>query len=458
MIADTIAAISTAVGEGAIGVVRLSGPDAIAIAGCFFRAASGRNMQTQESHTARFGRVVDPHTGDETDQAVVTVFRAPHSYTGEDIVEISTHGGPVPLQRTLGFALRSGARPAEPGEFTKRAFLNGRMDLSQAEAVIDAIRALTDAALTVAVRQIEGVLSRRVAGVRDSLMSVITDIEASTDFPDDVPEPNRRETLLRVQHARDDIDRLLVTADSGRLYREGVACAIIGRPNVGKSSVLNALLRDARAIVTDVPGTTRDVLEESIALGGVAIRLMDTAGLRETTDKVESIGVQRARDAIAAADVLMVVLDASQPLSPEDEEALDSARGTPAVVILNKSDLPAFLTLADISVRLPSARIVTASIVTEEGIGDIETALAEVVLQGHMAPADVTVCRARHVHSLESARNAVLCAEDTLYSGRPMDLVSGDLQAAVSALGEISGHTVSDEIIDSIFSRFCVGK
>lgn len=453
---DTIAAISTPMGEGGIGIVRVSGPDAIAVAGRVFRAGSGKPMESQASHTVRFGSVTDD--GQAVDQALATVFRAPHSYTGEDTVEISAHGGPVPLRRTLALLLRAGAHLAGPGEFTQRAFVNGRLDLAQAEAVIDSIRAKSDAGLKVAIRQLEGVLSRRVNAAREALLTVCATVEASTDFPDEVPDPDRGRLAHDVGLVLDEVNRLLMTAESGRVYREGVSCAIIGRPNVGKSSILNAILRDARAIVTDVPGTTRDVLEESVTLGGVAIRLLDTAGLRETSETVERIGVERTRAAIAEAGVLMVVLDASTPLNREDEEALDAARGRPSVVVLNKSDLSAYLMTADVSVRLPHAEVVCASMATGAGLADIEMALAKVVLEGKMAPEDVTVSRARHVASLESARDALSAAMATLRGDWPLDLVAQDLQTAARHLGEIGGQTASERVIQEIFARFCVGK
>ncbi|HEY3412278.1 MAG TPA: tRNA uridine-5-carboxymethylaminomethyl(34) synthesis GTPase MnmE [Armatimonadota bacterium] len=456
MTTDTIAAISTPIGEGGIGIVRVSGPDAFAVAARVFRAKSGRPISGQRSHTVRFGTIADE--GEEVDQALATVFRGPNSYTGEDTVELSTHGGPVPLRRTLDLLLRAGARLAGPGEFTQRAFMNGKLDLAQAEAVIDSIRAKSDAGLKVAIRQLEGVLSRRVTAARDSLLSVCAAVEASTDFPDEVPEPDRPQLILQTGHVLDEVNRLLATADSGRVYREGVSCAIVGRPNVGKSSLLNALLRDARAIVTEVPGTTRDVIEESVTLGGVAIRLLDTAGLRDSEDTVERIGVERTHAAMADADVLMVVLDASTPLTREDEQALDEARGRPAVVVLNKSDLRQFLVGADVTVRLPHAEVVSASMATGAGLPEVEMALAKVVLDGKMAPQDVTVSRARHVASLSGARNALEAVLATLRGDWPLDLVAQDLQIAARHLGEIGGQTASERIIQEIFARFCVGK
>lgn len=456
--ADTIAAISTPVGEGGIGIVRVSGPEAVSIAAQVFQAKSGKPMEGQKSHTVRFGSVVDADSGMEVDQALATVFRAPHSYTGEDTVEISTHGGPVPLRRTLGLLLRAGARMAEPGEFTQRAFVNGRLDLAQAEAVIDSIRAKSDAGLQIAVRQLEGALSERVNAARDTLMEVAAEVEASTDFPDEVPEPDRALLIPKVRGALAEVERLLSTAESGRVYREGIACAIVGRPNAGKSSILNALLRENRAIVTEVPGTTRDVLEETVTLGGVAVRLLDTAGLRETTDVVERIGVERTHAAMHAAEILLVVLDASQPLTTEDEQILAMAKDRPALVVLNKSDLPGFLFAGDVQVRVPGANIISASTVSEGGIADLEAALTEVVTAGLKPAAEVMVSHVRHRQSLEVAREALIAVLQTLTGDWPLDLAAQDLQSAIRQLGEIGGQSASERVIEEIFSRFCVGK
>lgn len=450
---DTIAAISTPVGEGGIGIVRVSGPEALDVAGRVFRPARGRPLEERRSHTVAFGHVVDPDADEAVDQALATVFRAPHSFTGEDTVEVSTHGGPVPLRRTLGLMLRAGARIAEPGEFTRRAFVHGRLDLAQAEAVIDSIRAKSEAGLKVAIRQLEGELSRRVSAARDALLAVTAGVEAATDFPDEVPEPDRGALADEVSKVLEDVRALLATAESGRVYREGVACAIIGRPNVGKSSILNALLRDARAIVTDVPGTTRDVLEESIILDGVAIRLMDTAGLRETDDVVERLGVERTRAAIAEADVLLVVLDASEPLTPEDTEVLQAAQGRTAVIALNKCDLPAAL-----EPEGAPGTVVPVSMATGDGLHELEKALAQVVLAGKVSPGETLVSQARHRRSLEEAEASLAAVLETLAGGWPMDLVAQDLQAAARHLGEIGGQTASERVIAEIFSRFCVGK
>ncbi|HEY3267221.1 MAG TPA: tRNA uridine-5-carboxymethylaminomethyl(34) synthesis GTPase MnmE [Armatimonadota bacterium] len=453
---STIAAISTPVGEGGIGIVRVSGPDALAAAERVFRARSSKSIASQRSHTVRFGCIVDGD--DEVDQALCTVFRAPHSYTGDDTVELSTHGGPAPLRRTLSLLLRAGARLAGPGEFTQRAFLNGRLDLSQAEAVIDSIRARSDAGLKVAVRQLEGALSARVEAARAMLLAVVAEVEASTDFPDEAPEPEPGDLIPRVAAVLAELERLLATAESGRVYREGLSCVIVGRPNVGKSSILNALLRDNRAIVTAVPGTTRDVLEETAILGGVPVRLVDTAGLRETEDVVERIGVERAQAAMSGADILLCVLDAAQALTREDELILEGAKGRPALVVLNKSDLRPFLFAMDVEVRLPGAKVLKGSAVKDGGMADVENALTAMVTAGLVSPADVTVSHVRHRRSLEVASESLRAVLKTLTEGWPLDLAAQDLQTAIHQLGEISGQTVSDRVIQEIFSRFCVGK
>jgi tRNA modification GTPase len=347
---------------------------------------------------------------------------------------------------------------AEPGEFTQRAFVNGRLDLAQAEAVIDSIRAKSEAGLQIAVRQLEGALSERVNAARDTLLEVAAEVEASTDFPDEVPEPDRGLLIPKVSTALSEVERLLATAESGRIYREGIACAIVGRPNAGKSSILNALLRESRAIVTEVPGTTRDVLEESISLGGVAVRLLDTAGLRDTEDVVERIGVERTHAAMHGAELLLVALDASQPLTTEDEQILAMAKDRPALVVLNKADLPAFLFAGDVQVRVPGARVVSASAVSEGGIADLDAAHTLMVTARLTPAAAVMVSHVRHRRSLEVAREALTAVLATLQGGWPLDLAAQDLQTAARQLGEIGGQTASERVIQEIFARFCVGK
>ena len=336
---DTIAAISTPPGEGGIGIIRISGPDAIKIGVAVFRFH--KIVKEPQSHRLYYGHVTDPKDGRIVDEALISFMPAPHTYTREDIVEINCHGGALPVSKTLGLVLAAGARMAEPGEFTQRAFLNGRIDLAQAEAVIQIIRAKTETAMVLGIAQLQGRLSGAVKEIRQALLRILAHIEASIDYPEhqDVEELAIEQIVRGVEPALASISTLLETADRGRILREGIRTAIVGRPNVGKSSLLNALLHEQRAIVTAIPGTTRDVLEESINLGGVALTVIDTAGIRETVDQVEQIGVARSRAALEKADLVLFVMDASLPFTLEDREILAAAGDRPSIVVANKTDL-----------------------------------------------------------------------------------------------------------------------
>jgi tRNA modification GTPase len=453
---DTIVAIATPLGEGGIGVVRLSGPAAIPIGARLFRSASGADPATFASHTVHLGRTVEPETGETIDVALFTPFRAPRSYTGEDVVEISGHGSNRALLRLVEAALREGARLAEPGEFTRRAFLSGRMDLAEAEAVADLIRARTDAALRVATRQLEGRLSRAIHAIRADLIAMLAEIEAAIDFPDDVEPPATAELAERLRGAGEAAGRLLATADAGRLFREGAAVVIAGRPNVGKSSLLNALLRESRAIVTEVPGTTRDAIEEALNVRGIPLRAIDTAGLRETADRVERIGVERTHLEIESADLVLWVLDLSEPATAEDRRIRALLRGRPTLVVANKADLPPRLDLAGlIEPRMEVLRTVAP---TGQGIESLEDAIAGRLLGASVSSEDVLVSNARHRSRLETAAAALRQAEATIVAGFEQAMVAVDLKIAAEALGEITGETVTEATITEIFARFCVGK
>jgi len=465
---DTIAAVATPIGEGGIGVIRISGRDSLAVAAEMFRPISGVPVHGLPTHTAHYGFALDPITEESIDDGVVTVFRKPRSYTGEDSVEISCHGGIVPLRRVLESALRAGARLAEPGEFTKRAFLNGRLDLAQAEAVLDIIRARTDEALRVARRQFEGVLSTRIRMLRERLLGIAAQIEASIDFPDDVEEAEPQSIAQEIQDVISQVAALLETADRGRIYREGIQTVIAGRTNVGKSSLLNALLRESRAIVTPIPGTTRDLIEESISIQGIPVRVIDTAGVRETPDEVERIGVDRARRMLEQADLVLAVLDAEQGFTAEDQELLSSLADKRFIVVLNKSDLVRESEVEELAgeVRawlegnIPSGvSVIKTAAPSNEGIIELEDAIAEKVLAGGVSPPDVAVVsNVRHRCALEETRSSLGDALQTVQSEKPVDLVTIDLKAALDALGSIVGETVSEDVLDRIFSEFCIGK
>lgn len=442
---DTIAAISTPIGEGAIGVVRISGPEALSVAG---RVFTGNLSHRRLS----LGQVLDPEDGSVLDEVMATCMLAPGSYTCEDMVEIYGHGGAVSLRGVLKAALSCGARAAEPGEFTLRAFLNGRIDLSQAEAVRDVIEARTDAGLRIAMNGLQGGLSAKVKEVRTAILEVLAYLTARIDFPeDDVPT---EDPLPAIRHARESLDRLIRDADAGIVYRQGVRVAIVGRPNVGKSSLLNRLLEQDRAIVTPIAGTTRDTVEEVANIQGIPFVLVDTAGLSRTSDTVERLGVERSRKALDAADLVLLVLDSSRPLDEEDIGLIDRVDGKSAVTVANKSDLPRMVK-AD---ALPAGSV-RASMVTGDGLDLLKERMVEAALNGKGTGAvEGLVSNARQKAALESAAAHLASAEEALTRGLADDFVTIDLTAALNCLGEITGETVTEDLLHTIFSRFCIGK
>lgn len=461
MTTDTIAAIATPFGASGIGVIRVSGPDAFRVASKVISPKSGSDVTELPSHTIHLAEVIDPRSSELLDEALVAVFRGPHSYTGEDVVEISCHGGTVVLRRVLEAAFSAGARMAEPGEFTKRAFLNGRLDLAQAEAVNDLIRAKTDAAQRVALRQLDGHLSVRVREITSHLTTALAEIEASIDFPDDVPEPDRAKLVELVKAALAEANDLLSSAGRGRIYREGARMVIAGRPNVGKSSLLNALLRESRAIVTPIPGTTRDVIEEGLDILGVPVVAADTAGLRETEDVVERIGVERARVSLDTADLVLYVVDLTQGATEEDLHLLRRLSPKPAIIVLNKVDAAGEAeseARRRVSESVPDSPVLAVSVLSGEGLAELESTISEMLVGKAVAVESPIISNLRHQESLEAAARSLESALDTLAGTEALDLASGDLMAARSSLGEITGETATDDIIERIFSEFCVGK
>jgi tRNA modification GTPase len=442
---DTIAAISTPIGEGGIGIVRLSGRDARAIAGRLFpRQLANRCLV--------YGHVVDPDNGEVVDEVLVALMEAPHTYTREDIVEIDCHVGPVATQRILELALKSGARLANPGEFTLRAFLNGRLDLAQAESVLDLIQAKTQASLRLAVQGLAGSISQPVSEVRGSLMDILAYLTARIDFPED--EVEEQEVAGPLQAAQATLQDLLAGADAGIVFRQGVRTAIVGRPNVGKSSLLNRILRHARAIVTSTPGTTRDTLEEVVNLGGIPFLLIDTAGIVEGRNEVEALAVERSRKAIEQADFVLFVIDRSEPLTEADRQLIDLLAEKEVIVAANKSDLPP---RAEVD-GLPWLRASTSAL-TGVGIPELENGMVSAVLGGRVIASDARlVTNPRHKQALHRAGTLVAQALASLEDGMPEDFVTIDLTAAVGALGEITGETATEELLDTIFGRFCIGK
>lgn len=459
---DTIAAVATPLGEGGIGIVRLSGPRALAIADQMFRRQDGRSLTEQPTYTLRYGKVVDPRSGRKLDEALVLVMRAPHSYTAEDVVEVQCHGGVMVVREILSLASELGARLAEPGEFTKRAFLNGRLDLAQAEAVLDVIQAQTRLGLEVAVDQLEGSLSRRIAAIREGLYDLTVRIEASIDFPeDDIPDLEIAEVERGLQTSLAGIAALLATADDGKILREGLKTVITGKPNVGKSSLLNALLGENRALVTDIPGTTRDTIEEVVNLKGVALRLVDTAGIREANDLVERLGVERSLALLQEADLVLHVLDRSEDLAPEDFQILELTKENRRIVLINKTDLPPAWGLADLGEIAAPVLEISLLKERERVVEALSAAILDLLGSGMVASSAGTralITRARHKQALQDAERHLREALSTLQAGLPLDLVAVDLYQALEALGEITGETVRENVLDRIFAQFCIGK
>ncbi|HEY0607300.1 MAG TPA: tRNA uridine-5-carboxymethylaminomethyl(34) synthesis GTPase MnmE [Herpetosiphonaceae bacterium] len=451
---DTITAIATPVGEGGVGIVRLSGPDALSILQRLFTPMrGGRRFKPQ---MLRYGRIIDAE-GQTVDEAMAVYFKAPHSYTREDVVEIHCHGGALPLRRTLELALSCGARLAEPGEFTLRAFLNGRIDLAQAEATLDLIQARTQTGLQLALDQLGGRLSRQVQQARNDLIGALAYLTALVDFPeDDVPE---QEVLQPLRSALAQVEQLYRGADQGILYRYGARAVLVGRPNAGKSSLLNALLQVERAIVTPIAGTTRDTLEETANLGGVPVVLIDTAGITETADPVERIGVERSRRALASADVVLLVLDRSAPLTEEDLRIAALTHGRPTIAVYNKADLPAQLDPAPLLASHPTIRAEsTTSAALGEGLSGLGETVAQTLLGNTPLTGETLVTNPRHRESLSRSVDHLRSAVAALELNVPVDLVAIDVTAAVQALGEVTGESVGEDLLSTIFSRFCIGK
>ncbi|MBV9711517.1 MAG: tRNA uridine-5-carboxymethylaminomethyl(34) synthesis GTPase MnmE [Ktedonobacteraceae bacterium] len=473
---DTIAAIATPPGAGGIGVIRVSGTNAFNLVLPLLRRPGGRT-DLPPSHTLTYGHLVDPQDGEILDEVLVAFMRTPHTYTREDVVEIQGHGGPLILRRILRAVLAQGARMANPGEFTLRAFLNGRLDLAQAEAVMDLIGAETEAGQRLAMQQLRGKLSTQVQEARNSVLGIIARIEVSIDFPEeDVPTPQTEELRPLIALAQRQVDALLVGADQGRLYRQGVRTAIIGRPNVGKSSLLNALLRTERAIVTPIAGTTRDTVEEVANLHGIPLHLIDTAGITPTDDPVEQVGVQRSRAAAESADVILVVFDGSEALTEQDRRVSTelqmlgfgtSARVSqeanshkrPVIIVVNKADRPQYLEIAELQRIWPGAEIVRTSTLTGEGLSNLEEAIVELVMAGNVVHSEsVLVTNTRHQEALRRTAEHLQASLISLEQDLPLDFASIDLRAAYNTLGEITGETASDDLLDRIFSEFCIGK
>lgn len=455
---ETISSISTPVGEGAIAIVRLSGVDAIEIADRLYKGA--KKLNDVDSHTINYGHIVDPKSGETVEEVMVALMRAPKTYTREDIVEINCHGGIHTVNRVLQLTLNNGARMAEPGEFTKRAFLNGRVDLSQAEAVMDFIRAKTNEASKVANQQVQGRLKTYIEDLRQSVLNILAQVEVNIDYPeyDDVEEATTSMLLSEAQKVSKDIDALLKSSSEGRILREGLSTVIVGKPNVGKSSLLNYLIQDNKAIVTEVAGTTRDILEEYVNVNGIPLKLIDTAGIRETDDIVEKIGVERSREALKGAELILYVMSNNEKLTPEDIELLTSINDKKVIGIINKLDLENNLDVAYLEEHFDIPLIKT-SIINGEGVDDLENEIQTLFFDGSLSSTDSTyVSNNRHINLLEQAKVSI---EDAIASAEmdvPVDIIQIDLIRTWELLGEVIGEDVSEQLIDKLFSQFCLGK
>ncbi|WP_025681308.1 tRNA uridine-5-carboxymethylaminomethyl(34) synthesis GTPase MnmE [Paenibacillus massiliensis] len=458
MLSDTIAAISTAVGEGGIAIIRVSGPEALPEVQRMFKSKTP--LTEAESHTVHYGHIIEPQSGERVEEVLVTVMRGPRSFTTEDVVEISSHGGVVAVKRVMDLLLLQNIRLAEPGEFTKRAFLNGRIDLSQAEAVMDLIRSKSDKAFSIAMKQSEGMLSSKIRNLRHILVETLAHIEVNIDYPEhDVESLTSQFIKDKSSEVMKEIDGLLHTAEQGKILREGITTAIIGRPNVGKSSLLNALAQGDKAIVTDIPGTTRDVIEEYVTIRNVPLRLLDTAGIRETMDVVEQIGVERSRTAVSEADLILLVLNSSEPLHQDELELLEQIRGRQVIVIMNKMDLPSQLDRELLTRYIAEELIVPMSVKTDEGLDGLEEAISKLFFSGKLESADLTyVSNVRHIALLKRAKQSLLEAYEAADQFIPIDMIQIDVRLAWEQLGEIVGDTAHDALIDQIFSQFCLGK
>lgn len=459
MFEDTIAAISTPLGEGGIGIVRLSGPAAVEIAGKIFRARRGEWADAAGSSLI-YGHIYD-FDGAVVDEVLLGYMKAPRTYTREDVVEINCHGGALPLKKILELVLAAGARLARPGEFSLRAFLNGRMDLAQAESVIDIIRAKTEGGLRLAAGQLKGDLSKKIFTLQDKLLGLLAQVEANIDFPDeDLEAKTMEEISLYSGEIIRELKELIRGAEAGKIYREGISTIIIGRPNVGKSSLLNALLRENRAIVTDIPGTTRDIIEEIINIGGIPLKVIDTAGLHETENIIEKIGIERTKENIEKAGLVLLVLDASNELTGEDLAVIESVGEKKAVFLINKADIEEKKIDPDqVAARASGRPVLWISAKKGTGLEQLEKIIYEMVMEGQIANNDtVLVTSVRHKQALEKAAAHLEDARSGITGSVPVDIIAIDIRAAWEALGEITGSTVTEDLLDRIFADFCIGK
>ena len=453
---DTIAAIATSLGEGGISIVRVSGDKALNIVSSIFEGKNQRELKDIKPYTMRYGYIINRDSKEVLDEVLISYMKGPRSFTAEDTVEINCHGGVISTNGVLEEVIKAGARIAEPGEFTKRAFLNGRIDLSQAEAVIDIIRAKTELSMKSALLQSEGRVSREIKSLRHKLLGVIAHIEATVDFPeDDLEEITSDKVTIDLREIIGEMQGMISSANEGRILREGLNVVIVGKPNVGKSSLLNALLMEKRAIVTEIPGTTRDVIEEYINLEGIPLKIIDTAGIRETEDVVEKIGVEKSKEKIEEADLIIMMLDISNELDEEDKEIVNYIKDKKYIILLNKADLEKKIDLTQYGI---DGDVLEVSAKTGEGLTNLKETIKHMFFKGEIAATEVMITNNRHKEALLRAKERCIAALETLESKLSIDLASIDVRSAWSFLGEITGETMEEDIIDKIFSEFCIGK
>ena len=455
---DTITAISTALGEGAIGIVRLSGNQAIDMVNQIFQ---GGDLSQKASHTIHYGHIIDPQSQQVVDEVMVTLMKAPRTYTWEDVVEINCHGGIVAVQTILDLTTQLGARLAEPGEFTKRAFLNGRIDLSQAEAVMDLIEAKTNKAMQASLNQLQGSLSQRIRSLRQDMLDTLAQVEVTIDYPeyDQVEDLSLKQLGQTAQRVKASVGDILKQAQSGRLFREGINTVIIGRPNVGKSSLLNLLAGMDKAIVTDIEGTTRDTIEEMVNIQGVPLKLIDTAGIRQTEEVVEKIGVEKSRQVMQAADLIILLLNQGEPLEEVDIELLQATQNQKRIIVLNKQDLVSQLDRQVLANYAQAEEILETSLLQADGSRVLEDRIHDLFFQGQLQSNDINyLLNSRHTSLLKEGMQALDEVIQATDLAMPVDLIQIDFTRAWDLLGEITGDSVQDELLDKLFSQFCLGK
>lgn len=457
---DTIAAIATPPGIGGVGIIRVSGKDSFAIVNTLFKSVGTVPLGERPNRTIQYGTIIDPGSNKTIDEVLLLLMHGPHSYTAENVVEIQCHGGIVPVRQILKLLVNQGVRMAEAGEFTKRAFMNGRIDLTQAEAIIDIIEAKTEDSLSLAMAQLDGTVSKFVSDVREQLIAMIAHLEVTIDYPEeDIEDVTSQEVREQLEPILIYMDELLATANTGRLIRDGIMTVIVGRPNAGKSSLMNALLRENRAIVTDIPGTTRDSIEEFMTIEGISLRLIDTAGIRDTDDTVEALGVERARQYIDKADIVLCVIDASTPLNDEERHILVSVSGLNTIVLLNKSDMGIAVSSESIASMGTFTAIETISAKDGEGTAVLSKWVKELVYGGQVKQTnDAMISNVRHISLMEQAKGQIEQAITSIDAGMPVDFIATDLRSAWELLGDITGDSIRESMVDELFSRFCLGK